>query len=1032
MRSWRLISAVLLAVCAAGSAAQGEPPVFPSGTEVVVLDLVATDGKGRPVSDLRAEEVEVAEDGRTCAIRGFRLVRAAVPPTRVPTTAAAPTVAGTAEAPGATPTRPSLVVLLFDRLTTAGAPLARKGGLDLVAREFPADTWFAVFKVGYGIRLLASFTTDRARIERAIEQATLGDPERSAVPISAGPVLAPLEGTPPGMPPGIPPSADGGQVPEVEAATARLEQTEWAQVAGGRGLDSLYAVLGVARALGNVQGRKAVVYFAEGWHLPVDTYPQVRQAYGEAISSANRANVAVHTVDARGLTSHKPMGLTAMDSVLDAFTADNRDGPGEGAYTPCDGAGGTAGKSCGQTGGFNPKPLPGSLKDRLEGPNLERLADDTGGLAIAGTNDLGSGLSRVAQELRQYYEIVYAPANPAQDGRFRRISVKLSRPGVRVRTRSGYFATPRSAPSVAAYELPLIDTLAAAEPARGFSLHADVLHFAPGPEGARECVVLAEVPLSEVQLVSDETQGVYRARLSLLGHVKDETGAVVARLTHDWPIEGPLAEREVARTQGALFRQRFVLAPGRYRLEVAVHDGNGGGRAVVRQPFEIPGSAAGLALGSPVVVKRASRAASDGVVSDPLVLGAVAFLPALGEPVVTGPGRELPVLVSVYPSPQGGSAALAVELHRDGEVLAEGRPELAPPDASGRAAWVGGVPVAGLAPGPYELVVRARQGGVALEERAKVELAALPPAAVPQAPAPARSVDPALTPVLERAGRYVVDYQGSFQNIVAEEAYLQRARLPTAPAGADPKRLLPSGNWVTTEIYQERRTRADLVFVRLAGDIPWGLFRDVFELDGKEVRDRDERLQRLFQQPSPSALEQARRILDESARYNIGGAERTANIPTLPLVFLLPSNQGRFSFQAGEPKRIAGSQAVEVRFEEVSRPTLVKDSRGGDLPARGRFWIDPGRGHVLRSEVVFRFEPDLAEGKIETDYQAEPRLGIWVPREMRESYENLPGAARLVFPAPTHTRARYSKLRQFAVTSDESFRASSETPHEGP
>jgi hypothetical protein len=244
--------------------------------------------------------------------------------------------------------------------------------------------------------------------------------------------------------------------------------------------------------------------------------------------------------------------------------------------------------------------------------------------------------------------------------------------------------------------------------------------------------------------------------------------------------------------------------------------------------------------------------------------------------------------------------------------------------------------------------------------------------------------------------------------------------------------MLPGGKWATTDVYQERKTRADLVFVRLAGDIPWGLFRDVFELNGTKVRDRDERLQRLFQQPSPSAFDQARRILEESARYNIGGAQRTANIPTLPLVFLLPRNQDRFSFRAGERKRIAGVEALAVDFEETVRPTLVKDSKGGDLPARGRFWIDPGRGHVLRSEVVFRFEPRLAEGTIETDYRPEPRLGIWVPREMKESYENLPGAARPVFHAPTHAKARYENLRQFTVTSGETARLPGEPRPDSP
>ena len=737
------------------------------------------------------------------------------------------------------------------------------------------------------------------------------------------------------------------------------------------------------------------------------------------MSAANRANVAVHTIDARGLTSHKPVALTPMDSVLDSFTVDAA-GPGSGATTPlAEANGGLAPVGGPMLKGFERR------EQQLFGPILQRLADDTGGLAIDNTNDLGSGLVRVTEELRLYYEVVYAPANPVFDGRFRRTSVRVSRPGTRIRSRAGYFATPARAATVAAYELPLMDALTAGEPARDFTLRADVLHFA-AKDGERECVVLAEVPLSEVQLAQDAEAGVYRAQLSLLGYVKDEGGGVVARLTHDWPIEGPLAGLDRARADSAVFRQTLTLAPGRYRLEAAVRDGGGGGKAVVRSTFEVP-PADGLALGSPVVVKRASRAAG-GSPTDPLRVDAESLLPGLGAPHDPSVNPELPVFVSVYPGPWTDTVSVTVELQRDGRAVASAAPELSPADASGRAAWIGAIPTGALESGAYDLVVRASQRGVVLEERTRVDLAPgrqapAPAALVASAKAAPSPVDPSLAPVLERAGRYVTDYQESFRNIVAEETYTQNARMPETT-----RMMLSADGYrsVTQAGYQERKTRADLVFVRLAGDIPWGLFRDVFELNGEKVRDRDERLARLFQQPSPTALEQANRILAESARYNIGGAARTTNVPTLPLAFLLPRNQHRFSFRSGERRRFGDTEGLEVRFEETARPTLVKDLRGGDLPARGRFWIDPSRGAVMRSEVVFRFEPDLAEGAMETEYRPQPRLGIWVPFEMKERYHDLYGAARPVFHAPVRARARYTNLRQFSVSSDEKFAVPSE------
>ena len=407
-------------------------------------------------------------------------------------------------------------------------------------------------------------------------------------------------------------------------------------------------------------------------------------------------------------------------------------------------------------------------------------------------------------------------------------------------------------------------------------------------------------------------------------------------------------------------------------------------------------------------------AASGPPADDPLRVGEVSLFLRLGRPFEAGSSPEVPIYVPVYPARAGEPVELVVRLLKEGRVVAEGSPTLPPAGPDGRVPWIGGIPAARLLPGSYEVAVAAKQGDAVAEARAPLEISlGRLLAAVPEAPRAARApIDPSLVPVLERAARYVVDYQDSFRNVVAEETYTQTAIVP----GTSAAYMGAGGRPLVRESYQKRTTRADLVFVRLAGDVPWGLFRDVFEINGQKVRDRDERLERLFQRPSPSALEQARAILAESARYNIGGAARTVNVPTLPLVFLHPQNQARFSFEPGGRRRIEGFQALEVRFEEIARPTIVKDASGGDLPARGRFWIDPSRGTVLRSEAVFRFEPHRAEGSIETEYRRQPRLGVFVPVEMKESYEDLPATSRPVFRAPTRATARYSNFRQFTVT----------------
>jgi hypothetical protein len=86
------------------------------------------------------------------------------------------------------------------------------------------------------------------------------------------------------------------------------------------------------------------------------------------------------------------------------------------------------------------------------------------------------------------------------------------------------------------------------------------------------------------------------------------------------------------------------------------------------------------------------------------------------------------------------------------------------------------------------------------------------------------------------------------------------------------------------------------------------------------------------------------------------------------------------------------------------------------VPARGRFWIDPSRGTVLRSETRFGFEPDRAEGYVATEYERAPRLGMWVPVEMKERYRDFPGSHEPVFRHPAEATARYANYRQFSVS----------------
>ena len=285
-----------------------------------------------------------------------------------------------------------------------------------------------------------------------------------------------------------------------------------------------------------------------------------------------------------------------------------------------------------------------------------------------------------------------------------------------------------------------------------------------------------------------------------------------------------------------------------------------------------------------------------------------------------------------------------------------------------------------------------------------------------------------LSGLLERAGRYVAGYASAFSNVSAEEVYGQE--------------YIDPGRRRTV-----RRSRADVVFMSLPGDVPWTVFRDVVEVDGRPVGDREARLKLLFAESPDTAVEKARRVLEESSRYNLGPLRRTVNFPTLALTFLLPANQARFAFETKGRRSVRGTDTVEVEYAEKTRPTIVHDDSGHDVRSRGRLWIDPETGAVVRS--VLEHDPNghawLAWARIAVEYRREPRLDILVPDSMRETYGTPeyhrsqeggtynPTPSRLrrapsVQQLSIETEARYSSYGQFQVETQESFRPAPEAP----
>ena len=245
-----------------------------------------------------------------------------------------------------------------------------------------------------------------------------------------------------------------------------------------------------------------------------------------------------------------------------------------------------------------------------------------------------------------------------------------------------------------------------------------------------------------------------------------------------------------------------------------------------------------------------------------------------------------------------------------------------------------------------------------------------------------------LATLLAKAAAYELGFIEKFSNVVGEEVYVQETSTPR----------------------RKRTLKSDFLFVRYANALGWYVFRDVFDVDGKPVRDaaKSERLLKLFGDPPRDVLARANEIAEESARYNIRDIG-TLNNPLIALVFLQPNYQKRFRFNLAGIEKSLGPTIRTVRFEEFQLPTVLRANANNDLPSRGLIWIDETSGRVVKTRLqvgTARIPPEIV-----TTFRFDDMLGIDVPAEMRDWYPDGTGDIRGL--------ATYGRFRRFQVKTEE-------------
>jgi formylglycine-generating enzyme required for sulfatase activity len=282
------------------------------------------------------------------------------------------------------------------------------------------------------------------------------------------------------------------------------------------------------------------------------------------------------------------------------------------------------------------------------------------------------------------------------------------------------------------------------------------------------------------------------------------------------------------------------------------------------------------------------------------------------------------------------------------------------------------------------------------------------------APPPERAT---LEILLERAGWYLDYFVDEFENVVAEETYIQDSAMllpsfsptPGGRGGVFP----PPPSPTDSARARHRELRSDFLLAKAPVTEALVPFRDVIEVDGVAVGDREARLAKLFLTAPSNLLEQAEKISAEGARYNLGSMRSTLGNPVLALGVLQQSYQRRFRFSLGKDDRSAGAGVAVVDYKEVATPAMIRGEAGRDLMAHGRAWIEQTTGRVLKTEL--RVEQPAIRALVTTTFRVEERSGIAVPLEMREQY-TLANGNRV------NTIATYGRFRRFDVSATEDIR----------
>jgi VWFA-related protein len=432
------------------------------------------------------------------------------------------------------------------------------------------------------LRLDQDFTNDGAQLLRVLNRYTLAEGQ--------------------GMDNGLTGDADG----IAESGNAYTpDETEYNQFNTDRKLQALQSI---SQVLSHFNQKKSVIYFSSGM---TQTGIENEISLRAAVNAAIKANVAIYTLDARGLEAQPPGG--------GAQTASLR---GQAMYS------GAAVQSA----------LDSNFASQ---ETLTTLSADTGGKAFLDSNDLGQVFDRVQRDTSAYYVLGYHSNNPLRDGRFRRIQVKVNRPGLSLEFRKGYYA-PKDFQHFNTEDKgrQMADELASDLPNTDVAVYMTASYFRLDDRRFYVPAALV-VPGSQIPFTKGGDKD--KASLDIIGEVLDELKRPVSSVRET--VKLSLDTSQEVRRKNVQYSTGFILTAGKYRFKFVVRENQSGRLGSLETEFTVPDiKKTPLKMSS--VILASQRQPSTKKTQSPLVRDGNELVPNIAH--VFSPDQHLYMLYEVY------------------------------------------------------------------------------------------------------------------------------------------------------------------------------------------------------------------------------------------------------------------------------------------------------------------------------------------------------------------------------------------------